>query len=379
MSLVTVVDPFPLESLPDPVFDQVFSYLTYHQLALLRRVDRKFNSTLKRLLNQGFRTAERFHAKCLKEVKSKLPRRESERRNHKLSRHCDILTAIETRISLLSMTFLKYVDLSLCCFIPGKVIDEIITVLRAIKEDENPPRAYEILQELRDISSMAMEYFDDKIVPTLKVQLSPLRFGGTMSLSLSQYSQDYSRVSLSGFSQSLKYSVMSPPVTPSSSPPSSLPSLDCARSEPPKASRRLFSDIERISKTGKKFKVKTSRMMSQMKKEAESNKEKVENQNKKIMELDQKIDQQNELIQQQNVMIAEQMEKLSEMNRRMIEQGLLPGNEAKKDKKIASASKLQLQTRKTEKLIEKLIEKQTRKRSMESPCETDGKKIKLDN
>jgi len=45
--------------------------------------------------------------KCLKGVKAKLPRRESERRNHKLSRHCDILTAIETRISLLSMTFLK--------------------------------------------------------------------------------------------------------------------------------------------------------------------------------------------------------------------------------------------------------------------------------
>ena len=50
---------------------------------------------------------------------------------------------------------------------------------------------------------MAMEYFDDKIVPTLKVQLSPLRFGGSMSLSLSQYSQDYSRVSLSG--NSMKY------------------------------------------------------------------------------------------------------------------------------------------------------------------------------
>ena len=78
------------------------------------------------------------------------------------------------------MTFLKYVDLSLCCFIPGKVIDEIFSVLRTIQADENPPRAYEILQELRDISSMAMEYFDEKIVPCLKVQLplSPLKFGG---------------------------------------------------------------------------------------------------------------------------------------------------------------------------------------------------------
>ena len=55
------------------------------------------------------------------------------------------------------MTFIKYVDLDLCCFIPGKVIDEIFSVLRTIQSDENPPRAYEILQELRDISSMAME------------------------------------------------------------------------------------------------------------------------------------------------------------------------------------------------------------------------------
>ena len=303
-------------------------------------------------------------------MKAKLPRRESERRNHKLSRHCDILTAIETRISLLSMTFLKYVDLNLCCFIPGKVIDEIISVLRTIKEDENPPRAYEILQELRDISSMAMEYFDDKIVPTLKVQLSPLRFGGSMSFSLSQYSPDYSRVSVSGFSQSLKYSVMSPGLTPSTSTSSSssLPSIDC-RSEPPRASRRLFTDMERISKTGKKIKRQTSRMISQLKKEADGYKETVTGQNKKIVEMDKKIDQQNEVIQQQNVMIVEQMEKLAEMNRRMIESGLLvPVTEVKKDKMMRTESKL-------------MTGKVARKRSIEreSSAGVESKKTKLDN
>lgn len=56
------------------------------------------------------------------QVKAKLPRRESERRNHPLARHVDILSAIETRLSLLSMTYSKYIDLGLCCFIPGKVI-----------------------------------------------------------------------------------------------------------------------------------------------------------------------------------------------------------------------------------------------------------------
>ncbi len=75
----------------------------------------------------------------------------------------------QTRISLLAMTFIKFVDLELCCFIPGKVVDEILRVLRAIRSDSSPPRAYEVLQELRDISSMAMEHFDEKIVPTLKL------------------------------------------------------------------------------------------------------------------------------------------------------------------------------------------------------------------
>ena len=98
------------------------------------------------------------------------------------------------------MTFCKFIDVELCCFIPGRVIDELFRVLRICNE-KNPPRAFEVLQvskmfklatlmgtinhhnytvvsdlmielllqELRDISSMAMEHFDEKIVPTFKV------------------------------------------------------------------------------------------------------------------------------------------------------------------------------------------------------------------
>lgn len=129
-------------------------------------------------------------------------RRESERRNHSLARHADILAAVETRLSLLNMTFMKYVDSNLCCFIPGKVssvsrdprrtvalhvftvppvclqvIDEIYRVLRYVNSTRAPQRAHEVLQELRDISSMAMEYFDEKIVPILKKKLP----GGDLS------------------------------------------------------------------------------------------------------------------------------------------------------------------------------------------------------
>ena len=66
--------------------------------------------------------------------------------DHPLGRHSDNLTAIETRVSLLNMTFMKYVDSSLCCFFPGKVIDEIYTVLRKIKQTKNLSRSCEVLQ-----------------------------------------------------------------------------------------------------------------------------------------------------------------------------------------------------------------------------------------
>ena len=111
--------------------------------------------------------------KYVQEVKAELPRRASERPNHKLFPHYDILIQMQSTIFCLSCTFLtsEYGVQKLCCFIPGKVIDEIFSVLRTIKVEEKP-ESYKILKELRDISSMAREYFKDRIVPTLKVQRS---------------------------------------------------------------------------------------------------------------------------------------------------------------------------------------------------------------
>lgn len=57
------------------------------------------------------------------------------------------------------------------------MIDEIYKVLRVIQNNPNPPRVHELLQELRDISSMAMEYFEEKVAPKLKLKLtSPANF-----------------------------------------------------------------------------------------------------------------------------------------------------------------------------------------------------------
>ncbi|CAG2106254.1 unnamed protein product [Medioppia subpectinata] len=158
--------------LPIELLELIMTYVSYDEIARVRSVCRLFDSCSQRLLNRGFVKVEKYHNICFKRVKQQLPRRESERRSHPLARHCDVLSAIETRLSLLGMTYMKYVEMTLCCFIPGKVIDEIYRVLRFIQNNPNPPRVHELLQELRDISSMAMEYFEEKIAPSLKSKLS---------------------------------------------------------------------------------------------------------------------------------------------------------------------------------------------------------------
>ncbi|XP_028325074.1 F-box only protein 28 isoform X2 [Gouania willdenowi] len=170
----------PLLGLPIVAIETILNLLNYDDISLLRSVCKRMDMICQRVLNQGFLKVERYHSLCQRQVKAQLPRRESERRNHSLARHADILAAVETRLSLLNMTFMKYVDSNLCCFIPGKVIDEIYRVLRYVNSTRAPQRAHEVLQELRDISSMAMEYFDEKIVPILKKKLPGADLSGRL-------------------------------------------------------------------------------------------------------------------------------------------------------------------------------------------------------
>uniref|UniRef100_A0A182INV5 Uncharacterized protein n=1 Tax=Anopheles atroparvus TaxID=41427 RepID=A0A182INV5_ANOAO len=157
-----------LLDLPDCMIEEVLEYLSYDEIAKKRIVCRKIDRICQSLLNRGYIKMIRRHNSNLKAIKSQLPRRESERRNHPLSKHSDILTCVETRISMLSMTYSKYIDKELCCFIPGKVIDEVLYILRIVENTGRPLRAHEVLQELRDISSMAIEHFDENIAGRLK-------------------------------------------------------------------------------------------------------------------------------------------------------------------------------------------------------------------
>lgn len=155
-------------NLPNVMLIQIFELLPYEEVAKKRLICKKLDMICQHILNCGFNKVVKQHSVSLKKIKALLPRRESERRNHCLARHADILTCIETRISMLSMTYSKYMDLNLCCFIPGRVLDEIFRILRLISKTTKPLRPHEVLQELRDISSMAIEHFDEKISHSLK-------------------------------------------------------------------------------------------------------------------------------------------------------------------------------------------------------------------
>jgi len=185
MSLSNNQGKLTLLSLPEEILENILLYLDYDAASRQRRVCKSFDTACKRILNQGLSKVDSYHSRIMKTVKSQLPRRESERRTHHLARHIDILASIETRLSLLKMTYTKYIDITACCFIPGKVLDEMLRVLRYTDDHVSgariPPRAHELLQELRDISSMAMEHFDERIAADLRKKYQPFQIKRSMT------------------------------------------------------------------------------------------------------------------------------------------------------------------------------------------------------
>ncbi|KAJ1074805.1 hypothetical protein K5549_017979, partial [Capra hircus] len=262
--------------LAQPSIPEFLSGFGHYKLSYFIQVCKRMDLVCQRMLNQGFLKVERYHNLCQKQVKAQLPsRRESERRNHSLARHADILAAVETRLSLLNMTFMKYVDSNLCCFIPGKVIDEIYRVLRYVNSTRAPQRAHEVLQELRDISSMAMEYFDEKIVPILKRKLPGSDVSGRL--------------------------MGSPPVP---GPSAALTTMQLFSKQNP--SRQEVTKLQQQVKTNGAGVTVLRREISELR-------TKVQEQQKQLQDQDQKLLEQTQIIGEQNARLAELERKLREV------------------------------------------------------------------
>ena len=173
-----------LQDLPEDVLRNILSMLTHHEVAMIRTVNKRFNTICISLLNKGFRSAKLYHTSLRRIIWEQNRFAKPEPLvHHKLVRDLDILRTIGTQIAILDETFLDYINNNLCCSVPGRIVDQILSMLRAIQAKRKSnhykckcecSRAYKTLQKFTNTSSKAIKHFNEKIAPTLKVQLSKL-------------------------------------------------------------------------------------------------------------------------------------------------------------------------------------------------------------
>lgn len=63
--------------------------------------------------------------------------------------------------------------MNLCCFIPGKVIDEILHILRLVKDtiSRNTELSIQVTFELKDLTGMASDHFKRNVKHILDKQI----------------------------------------------------------------------------------------------------------------------------------------------------------------------------------------------------------------
>ncbi|KZC05967.1 PREDICTED: F-box only protein 28 [Dufourea novaeangliae] len=156
-----------LLDLPVEILEKIFSYLDYNTVAHLRPVCHQMDRVCGSILNSTFQKLQAQMLSRFQAIKAQMPRRESARRNHPLACESDIIETLHMRLTLLQMSFGKHIERKHCCFFPGEILDEVYHILHYIKVTPKLARPYKVTDELFDLSTMAMEYFKERIEPTL--------------------------------------------------------------------------------------------------------------------------------------------------------------------------------------------------------------------
>ncbi|XP_053976285.1 F-box only protein 28 isoform X1 [Hylaeus anthracinus] len=156
-----------LLDLPVEILEKIFSYLDYNTVAHLRPVCHQMDRVCGSILNSTFQKLQAQMLSRFQAIKAQMPRRESARRNHPLACESDIIETLHMRLTLLQMSFGKHIERKHCCFFPGEILDEVYRILHYIKVTPKLARPYKVTDELFDLSTMAMEYFKERIEPTL--------------------------------------------------------------------------------------------------------------------------------------------------------------------------------------------------------------------
>lgn len=134
---------------------------------IILQVCTRIDAICSNILNTTFQRLQNNLLVRFQTIKSKMPRRESARRNHHLACESDIIETLHMRLTLLQMSLGKHIERKHCCFFPGEILDEVNHILHYIKITPKLARPYKVTDELFDLSTMAMEYFKEKIEPDL--------------------------------------------------------------------------------------------------------------------------------------------------------------------------------------------------------------------
>ncbi|XP_050538256.1 F-box only protein 28-like [Daktulosphaira vitifoliae] len=156
-----------LLDLPYEVLEKILSYTSFKQISQLRAVSRQLNVICSTILNSTFQRLQNQMLHRFQIIKAKMPRRESARRQHPLACESDIVETLHMRLLLLRMAFGKHIERKHICFFAGEILDEVYKILHYIKVTKSLARPYKVTDELFDLSTMAMEYFRERIEPTL--------------------------------------------------------------------------------------------------------------------------------------------------------------------------------------------------------------------
>jgi F-box protein 28 len=166
-SLVRYVPKPNFLDLPQEIIQKIFSYLTYKNICQLRFVCTRVDRICGDMLNTAFHRLQHHLLDRFHDIKRRMPRRESARRNHHLACESDIIETLHMRLTLLQMSLGKHIERKHCCFFPGEILDEVLHILNYVKSTPKLARPYKVTDELFDLSTMAMEYFKEKIEPAL--------------------------------------------------------------------------------------------------------------------------------------------------------------------------------------------------------------------
>lgn len=153
--------------LPQEIIEKIFSYLSFKEICKIRLVCHRIDQICGYILNATFTKLQNQMLTRFQEIKSKMPRRESARRSHYLACESDIVETLHMRLTLLQMSFGKHIERKHICFFPGEILDEVYSILHYIKTTPRLDLPYKVTDELFDLSTMAMEYFKEKIEPNL--------------------------------------------------------------------------------------------------------------------------------------------------------------------------------------------------------------------